>query len=315
MLMSAGIPLPTCVFSHGFLNAEDGRKMSKSLGNVIDPNDLLNKFPADSFRFALAKIATYGADFPFGISTMVGIHNSTLKNGFGNLVSRALSLCKKYCGGAVPSDAPYLIEGELPFDVDELKRAFASSLVVGTGESDGLQIQIACEAVSVAIGKTNEFLTKAAPWHMKQRRGRRRSSVDPDEAVYVIAHFLDPFTPDGAATVAKQMGHPLVGYADLNASFTNLKPGTATTAGGVLYEELNEQGVVKRGDNAAKGKKGGKFDYEAAKAAKAAKQAAAKKKQQKNKEPTGPLFTQVDVRVGKIVKVWNHPEAERCIEE
>ena len=315
--MSAGIPLPTCVFSHGFLNAEDGRKMSKSLGNVIDPNDLLDKFPADTFRFALAKIATYGSDFPFGVSTMVGLHNAILKNGYGNLVSRALALCKKYCGGAVPSEAPYKIDGVLPFDVEEVKRVYATSLAIGSGESDGLQIQSACEAVCTAISKTNEFLTKAAPWHMKgddedtaaTRRAVVRSTM---EAVYAIAHFLEPFTPEGVATVVERLGHPLKLYGEIDASLTNLVPGTPTTASGVLYEELNEQGVVKRGDaNQGAKKKMTKEDFEKARAAKAAKKAANKKKNAKGKEPTGPLFTQVDVRVGKIVKVWNHPEAER----
>ena len=310
MLMSAGIPLPTCVFSHGFLNAEDGRKMSKSLGNVIDPNDVLDKFPADTFRFSLAKAATYGSDFPFGVNMMVSLHNAILKNGFGNLVSRGCALCKKYCEGAVPSESAHTIDGKLPIDVDALRSAFASALSVGSGQRDGLQIQVACEAVCAAIGATNQYLTDAAPWHMKgndeETASRRRAVVRTVlEAVFILANFLDPFVPEGMKVVEGKLAHSLTMYQYLRPSFTNLVPGTKIAAGGILYEEVDANGVVKRNAGGKGSKKSSaKEDYLKAKAAKDAKKAALKKKE-------GPLFSQVDVRVGKIVKVWNHPESEK----
>ena len=153
----------------------------------------------------------------------------------------------------MPSEAPYKIDGVLPFDVEEVKRVYATSLAIGSGESDGLQIPGACEAVCSAISKTNEFLTKAAPWHMKgddedtaaTRRAVVRSTM---EAVYAIAHFLEPFyTRESLLSLG---GLAILSNCTARSMLrsTNLVPGTPTTASGVLYEELNEQGVVKRGD-------------------------------------------------------------------
>ncbi len=86
-----------CVFAHGFVNDADGRKMSKSLGNVVDPNDMLDKVPSDSFRFFLVRVAAYGEDVPFSVEGVTGEHNSILCDYLGNLLHRATNLAQKYC--------------------------------------------------------------------------------------------------------------------------------------------------------------------------------------------------------------------------
>ena len=78
MLMSANIALPSSVFAHGFVNAADGRKMSKSYENTVDPNELLDKYPCDSIRYYFCSSATYGADVNFSESSLVTMHNSEL---------------------------------------------------------------------------------------------------------------------------------------------------------------------------------------------------------------------------------------------
>ena len=102
MLMSAGIPLPKSVFSHGFVNAEDGRKMSKTYNNTIDPHDMLARYPLDTLRYYITSSATYGVDLSFSETNMVQMHNSELADVLGNLVHRALNLSHKYCAGVVP---------------------------------------------------------------------------------------------------------------------------------------------------------------------------------------------------------------------
>jgi methionyl-tRNA synthetase len=77
MLMSAGLPVPKTVFSHGFINAGDGRKMSKSFGNVIDPHAMLDLYPADTLRFYLCSEASYGSDVKFSEACLVRNHPSS----------------------------------------------------------------------------------------------------------------------------------------------------------------------------------------------------------------------------------------------
>jgi methionyl-tRNA synthetase len=102
MLMSAGLQLPQQVFAHGFVNAADGRKMSKSYNNTIDPHAMLAKYPLDTLRYYVTSSATYGTDLNFSEPALVQMHNSELADVLGNLVHRALNLSHKYCGGVVP---------------------------------------------------------------------------------------------------------------------------------------------------------------------------------------------------------------------
>ncbi|RHY70263.1 hypothetical protein DYB34_003475 [Aphanomyces astaci] len=118
ILMSAGFPLPTRVFAHGFVNARDGTKMSKSIGNVVDPYDMIHKYGVDSFRYFLVRGAKYGSDMPFSEDEFFNIHNAELNDTLGNLVHRGLTLSVKYAHGHVP-DVP-----AIPcFDVLALKTA------------------------------------------------------------------------------------------------------------------------------------------------------------------------------------------------
>ena len=86
MLWSAGLPLPKTVFGHGFVTAADGQKMSKSIGNVVDPLEQLAKYSSDSFRYYLLRNGVYGSDIPFSESNLVYVHNSDLADVMGNLV-------------------------------------------------------------------------------------------------------------------------------------------------------------------------------------------------------------------------------------
>jgi len=102
LLMSVDIELPKCILGHGFIHGADGRKMSKSLGNVVDPYDALSRFPLDSFRYFLVRESSVGNDISFSETAIALRQNSELADTYGNLVHRALSLCSKYCGGKVP---------------------------------------------------------------------------------------------------------------------------------------------------------------------------------------------------------------------
>jgi len=102
MLFSADLPLPKKVFCHGFVNAADGRKMSKSFNNSIDPNAILDKYSPDSLRYYMCAAASYGSDLNFSEESLVQMHNSELADILGNLVHRVMNLTQKYCGGLIP---------------------------------------------------------------------------------------------------------------------------------------------------------------------------------------------------------------------
>jgi methionyl-tRNA synthetase len=141
MLMSASIPLPKTVFAHGFVNDSSGKKMSKSIGNTIDPHDMLDKYSVDTFRWYLAKECPFGGELSFSEESLATMHNADLCDTLGNLVHRATNLCQKYCGGAIPDVG---VAGELPVDLEGLREkakakmsTFNIDAVASLGEEGG----------------------------------------------------------------------------------------------------------------------------------------------------------------------------------
>ena len=144
MLLSAEVPLPRGVFAHGFVNDALGKKMSKSVGNVIDPNEILDKYGPDTMRFYTICETTYGEDMPFSEEHLVDLHNANLADGIGNLLRRGLALCAKYRPGPAAdgedeskkgADKYGLVPDE-PSDVPFDTAAFARELMtlgVGSG--------------------------------------------------------------------------------------------------------------------------------------------------------------------------------------
>ena len=105
MLMAAGLPLPECVFAHGYLLV-GGEKMSKTSLNQIAPADLVAEFGIDGFRYHFLTDQRFGPDGDFSYEGMVARYNADLANNFGNLANRVLNMAVNYCGGVVPPNAP-----------------------------------------------------------------------------------------------------------------------------------------------------------------------------------------------------------------
>lgn len=284
ILMSVGMPLPQRVFAHGFVNAKDGTKMSKSIGNVVDPYDMIAKYGIDSFRYFIARSARYGFDMPFSEDDLINIHNSELADTLGNLVHRAVNICKKYADGKVP-DA----RADAPFDVYALLHE--SELAYKE-----YAIQNACFAIVHALKETNKYLTEKEPWHMKEDAPRLVVVRTCLEAIYVIAHFLSPLIPGVTAKIFEKLGTAPVLLTELSPDYDNLKVGTDVSVGDILFNKVLSEEEAKKQDEAAKAKL-------------APKQPAPKKAEM-------PLFAGLDIRVGVIAKVWNHPDSEKlyCLE-
>mmetsp|Transcript_28568 Transcript_28568/g.44685 ORF Transcript_28568/g.44685 Transcript_28568/m.44685 type:complete len:531 (-) Transcript_28568:1188-2780(-) len=243
MLMCLEIPLPKSVFAHGFINDKEGKKMSKSLGNVIDPHEQLDKFSPDSFRFYLAYASPFGGDIPYSEESLATMHNAELADSLGNLMHRASNITKKYCEGKVPD-----LKASPSFDVLRLTVETATAF-------DTNNLQDAVMIILQAIKDTNKFLTEKAPWHIKADEAK---GISPDdaarmqkevcrsvlEAMYIVAHFLSPFIPDGAAKIFEKLGTKSVSIAKLSPNFDNLKPGTEIKVGDILYAKIEKKAEI-----------------------------------------------------------------------
>mmetsp|Transcript_6443 Transcript_6443/g.12431 ORF Transcript_6443/g.12431 Transcript_6443/m.12431 type:complete len:793 (-) Transcript_6443:34-2412(-) len=308
ILMSAGLPLPKTVFAHGFVNDKEGKKMSKSVGNVVDPHDMLDLFDVDSFRWYLCKEAPYGGELSFSEESMRDMHNADLVKTLGNLVQRATKLCGKYCDGAIP-DVP----GPDPkvLDFDEVRKAYVT-------EMEAFALEGGANVAIQACRDVNGYLTKEEPWKLKgdefeeKRRVVVRATL---EAVYAVAHLLLPFIPRGASEIFKKMNTPPTSLWEIDAGLRNLAVGTKVDVGDILYEvNLSEEERKLSKKENSKNKKASYEEAQRLKKERKAKEVAASKAAHKKGGAAGsdqPEFTKIDIRVGQITKVWHHPEADK----
>ncbi|MFO1242000.1 MAG: methionine--tRNA ligase [Rickettsiales bacterium] len=197
-LMSANLLPPQRVFAHGWWTIE-GEKMSKSLGNVVAPQDLVSQYGLDQTRYFLMREVPFGNDGNFARETMVNRINSELANTIGNLVQRTLSFIFKNCDGKLPDakvDTKHY--GAL---LDEVR--------------NHIEAQAFHKALDVIIGlanSANEKIDKAAPWTLKKQgtpeslANMRQVLVELAEDIRVIAILLQPFVPQAAAAILDQLG-------------------------------------------------------------------------------------------------------------
>jgi len=290
MLLSVGLALPKTVLAHGFVHGSDGRKMSKSLGNVVDAHDVLSRFSVDSFRFFLVRDSPLGSDLTFSEDALALRHNAELADNFGNLVHRALTLCVKMTGGTVPTAA-----AEVFMDLGALRAETENAYAQ-------FHLNTAMELVLKALADTNKFVTDLEPWKMSTDDPRRAMVVRTLlEAVYALTHFLQPALVETSPLVFEKLNTPAIAIRDLSPKLDNLRPGTPVSPGEVLYEKLQTADALARIEEESARKK--KAVEEAAKK-KAAKEALAA-----GGEPASEL-SKIDVRVGRVLTVDKHPEAD-----
>ncbi|MFH1158905.1 MAG: methionine--tRNA ligase [Pseudomonadota bacterium] len=203
-LMSAGLPLPKRVFGHGFLLTA-GEKMSKSLGNVIAPKDLIGKYGVDQARYALMREATFGQDGDISYTLMTSRINAELANNLGNLVQRTLSMINKNCDAKVPQ--PGILE-----DADKtlLDRAGQGMLVAVRAEFEKMQFSRAIEEFISVSHAANLYIDEQAPWTLRKTNPARMATV-----LYVLAEvirnlglIIQPFTPVAAQKILDQVVVP-----------------------------------------------------------------------------------------------------------
>lgn len=203
-LMAAGLPLPKRIFAHGWWT-KDGEKISKSLGNVIDPVELVNTYGVDPTRFFLMSEVTFGNDGDFSDEKMIYKVNANLSNELGNLNQRILSLVFKNCDGAVPSEIGVLTED------DKVLLATAASLLERTGEAIATQsLDKYVQHMVSMVWDANKYIDSQAPWVLKKTDTERMNTV-----LYVlmevmrhIAILYQPLMPTSSNVILDQLSVP-----------------------------------------------------------------------------------------------------------
>ena len=248
-LMAADLPTPKRVFAHGWWTNE-GEKISKSLGNVIDPIDLVNKYGLDQVRYFMLREVPFGNDGDFAHSAMIGRMNSELANDLGNLSQRVLSMVVKNCDGTIPTPGTYTAE-----DNEMLGKAYG--LLDDVRASIDVQtFHDAIEKIWVVVRAANSYVDQQAPWKLKKEDPARMETVlyVLSETIRNIALMLQPVMP---TSMDKMLG--LLEIAEEDRTFTScgeagaLKPGTALeTPEGVFPRFIDHEEL----ENSYEGKDG-----------------------------------------------------------
>jgi methionyl-tRNA synthetase len=202
-LMSAGLPLPEQVFGHGFLLARGGEKMSKSLGNVIDPLDLAQRFGVDQFRYFLLREINFGQDGSWSEEAIVTRCNAELANSFGNLAQRTLSLIFKNIEGRLPKSSGYSKEDSDLLDL--VGRTVSQAVPEAFAD---LAISQALEAWMQAVFACNAYIDAQAPWALKKTDPERMETVLATLFICIaqLAIGVRAVVPSSADKLLDQMG-------------------------------------------------------------------------------------------------------------
>jgi methionyl-tRNA synthetase len=201
-LMSAGIELPKQVYGHGFLLSR-GEKMSKSIGNVVDPFVLAERFGVDQLRYFLIREVPFGQDGSYSAEAIVNRVNAELANSFGNLAQRVLTQIVRNCGGGLPAIHGHMEADNALFDIvcsaasEKMPQAF-----------DDLALTRACEIWMNAVFACNSYIDEQAPWALKKTDAERMETVLATLyiCIAVLGVAIRPVIPGSADKLLDAMG-------------------------------------------------------------------------------------------------------------
>ncbi|KAH1045649.1 hypothetical protein J1N35_036433 [Gossypium stocksii] len=249
MLMSAGLSLPKMVFGHGFLT-KDGMKMGKSLGNTIEPNELVHKFGADAVRYFFLREVEFGSDGDYSEERFVNIVNAHLANTIGNLLNRTLGLLKKNCQSTLVVDSTIAAEGK------DFKDTVEELVEKARINYENLSLSSACEAVLEIGNAGNLYMDKHQPWSLFKQGGAASEAAAKDlvvilEAMRIIAIALSPVAPSLCRLIYAQLGYSEDQFDKINWSETKwggLKGGQVMAQPKPVFARIEQ---IKENENGA----------------------------------------------------------------
>ena len=203
ILMMLGLPLPKRLYGHGWINF-NGQKMAKSVGNVIDPFILAERYGSDAIRYQILRDMPYGSDSNFSNEIMINRINSDLANGFGNLVSRTVAMADKYFGGTLPKER----QAEDPdSELIGMAKALRDTVTPLIGEA---QLAKALDEIFKVVSRANKYIDETEPWILGKDESKkaRLASVLYNllETIRICSGLLYAFMPKTMPKVWQQIG-------------------------------------------------------------------------------------------------------------
>ncbi|MCB9664923.1 MAG: methionine--tRNA ligase [Alphaproteobacteria bacterium] len=307
MLMALGLPLPRCLFAHGWWMSADGAKMSKSLGNVIDVDLLVGSFGLDAVRYFLLREIAFGADGQFSYEGFLTRYNADLANDLGNLAHRGLTMTRNWLDGKLPAPGPPTSDdAAITRLATEVVQRFAAGM-------DGLDFQGALMAVGDLVRAGNKYIDTCAPWTLnKEGHTARLAAVL--RTVLEVSHLalvlLAPVMPGKSTELLAKLGRTegdaaatLRALLDGGEVLQALTTGTEVEVGDPLFPRFREMP-----------------EAIAALFAEAEAAAPPPKPKKKDKQAAGPPatitfddFAKVALRAGTILEAAPHPDATKLL--
>jgi methionyl-tRNA synthetase len=309
MLFAMGQRPAECLYAHGWWTIE-GQKMSKSIGNVVDPHLLIDCYGSDAVRYFLMREILFGADGDFSHLGFMTRYNADLANDLGNLAHRSLSMTSKWLDAKVPAlDTNTEADDALQAVADIAVRTFEEKI-------EGMQISTALESLWTLVQAGNKYIDDMEPWKLNREgetarlAGVMRRCL---EICRVAAVLLSPVAPNKAQELAQKLGVPTLDVNNVG-SLSRLIEGASVSAGEPLFPRMVE--LPDRIQTALRDSLPDKADEAEAKAD------AKKKKQEANvaeeaEETPNYIqfedFLKVQLKVGEIVEAEKHPNADRLL--
>jgi methionyl-tRNA synthetase len=214
MLMSAGIELPRMVFAHGFMTLR-GEKMSKTRGNVVDPEDAIRQFGVDGTRYLVMREIPYDRGGDMTEDGLVRRYNAELAHDLGNLVNRTVSMSQRYLGGSLPAVSGGADTADAAYPADPADQELQATAGAGVERYHvamrALHIDEALAAGMELTAAANGYAESQAPWSLDKRGESERLGTVlavMGEACRILAHLMAPFTPVSARAMHVQLGVP-----------------------------------------------------------------------------------------------------------
>ncbi len=301
ILMALDLPLPKQVFGHGWL-VVDGTKMSKSIGNVVDPIGLIEEFGADAIRYFLLREINLGQDGNFSRDALIQRINSDLANDLGNLLHRTLNMVGKFQQGVVL--AP---EGRSKIDASLIEDAM-TTVKTFADDMNNMKISHAIKAVWAFISRANKYIDETAPWALAKDESKKQELANTMynlvEALRVISGLIYPYMPTTAGKLWQQLNLPgtieelrLADIEKWGGTPVNMHIGQAQQLFPRIEVEKVEQPVKEAKNKAEKQK--------------------SKEDKQKESQPEGEIsiddFAKIQLRVAKVLEAEAVPKADKLL--